>query len=405
MRILFLCNKSPWPAHEGGPMAMNSIISGLAAQGHYVKVLAVVSDKFMVSPEDVPEDFKRLTNIEFEYIDLSIRPIDAFLNLFTRQSYHVQRFISNGFNRKLAEILKAEAFDVVQLETLFMTPYVGLIRQYSKAVVVLRAHNIEHLIWKRMAAVAPNPIKKFYLGHLARTLERYERDAAILFDGIAAITPADAAFFAKLSAKPVIDLPFGIDPDEWVLGSEEQAWPGLYHIGSMNWMPNEEGVRWFLDAVWPLLRSGHPDLTISLAGRFMPAWLTNTHMPGVEVLGEVPDARQFAREQSIAVVPLLSGSGIRIKIIEAMALGKAVVTTTIGSEGIRCEHMKNIFIADTAADFAAAVSFCLENPEKTKETGRAARKLIEEHYSRNMLNNRLLDFYNQLKENKNQNQT
>lgn len=405
MRILFLCNKSPWPAHEGGPMAMNSIISGLAAQGHYVKVLAVVSDKFMVSPEEVPEDYKRLTNIEFEYIDLSIRPIDAFINLFTRQSYHVQRFISNGFNRKLIEILKAEAFDVVQLETLFMTPYVGLIRQYSEAVVVLRAHNIEHLIWKRMAAVTRNPFRKFYLGHLARTLERYERGAAILFDGIAAITPADAAFFAKLSAKPVIDLPFGIDPDEWVVGSGEPTWPGLYHIGSMNWMPNEEGVRWFLDDVWPLLRSGYPDLTISLAGRFMPSWLTNTSIPGVEVLGEVPDARQFAREQSIAVVPLLSGSGIRIKIIEAMALGKAVVTTSIGAEGIRCEHMKNVFIADTASDFAATVSFCLENPEKTKETGRAARKLIETHYSRNMLNNRLLDFYNQLKENKNQNQT
>lgn len=396
MRILFLCNKSPWPAHEGGPMAMNSIISGLASEGHFVKVLAVVSDKFMVKEADVPKEYRNQTQIEFDYIDLGIHATDAFFNLFTRKSYHVQRFIAQSYRKKLIRILNEYEFDVVQLETLFMTPYVEVVRKHSNAIVVLRAHNIEHLIWKRMASGTANPLKRLYLHHLASTLQRFEKQAASLFDGIAAITPKDAAFFSPLTPVPVIDLPFGIEPAEWATDTETALWPGLYHIGSMNWMPNEEGIKWFLDEVWPVLKRQFPELSITLAGRFMPSWLVSGYRPGVEVAGEVPDARQFALAHSIAIVPLLSGSGIRIKIIEAMALGKVVITTSIGAEGIQYTDKGNILIADSPVDFVEAVSFCLANPQEAAQIGKAARQLIVEKYSRKTLNNRLLEFYDQL---------
>jgi polysaccharide biosynthesis protein PslH len=243
-------------------------------------------------------------------------------------------------------------------------------------------------------------LKRLYLNHLARTLERYERKAASLFDGIAAITRKDAAFFKSLTAVPVIDLPFGIEPAELTTDAGTAKWPGLYHIGSMNWMPNEEGIRWFLDEVWPLLKKQIPGLSLTLAGRFMPPWLVSGYRSGVEVVGEVPDARQFALAHSIAIVPLLSGSGIRIKIIEAMALGKIVITTSIGAEGIHYTDKGNILIADSPPDFVEAVSFCLANPQKAAQIGQAACRLIVENYSRNALNDRLLGFYDQLKNNR-----
>lgn len=151
MKVLFLCNKSPFPAREGGPIAMNSLIEGMIQAGHQVKVLAVNSYKYNVSLEEIPEEYKAKTGLELVFLDLKIKPLDAFLNLFSGSSYHVERFISPIFRKKLVAILQHHQFDVVQLETLFMVPYVGEIRKYSKAKIVLRAHNIEHLIWKRLS--------------------------------------------------------------------------------------------------------------------------------------------------------------------------------------------------------------------------------------------------------------
>ena len=147
LNILFICNKSPWPPHEGGPIAMNNLIEGVVAAGHKVKVLAINTNKYNVDISDIPEDYKKQTNIELVYIDLSLKPIPAFLNLFTGKSYHVERFISDNFREKLKEVLLNQKFDIVQIETLFMSPYIDTIREFSKAPIVLRAHNIEYLIW------------------------------------------------------------------------------------------------------------------------------------------------------------------------------------------------------------------------------------------------------------------
>lgn len=396
MNILFLCNKSPWPAHEGGPMAMNSLIVSLADAGHHVKVLAVVSDKFMVKPEDVPEAFAKKTSIEFVYIDLKVKPIDAFINLFSRKSYHVQRFISEAFRSKLIDILSNHSFDIIQLETLFMTPYVSVIRQYSQGRIVLRSHNIEHLIWKRMSQVSRNPFKRFYLKHLSSTLQRYETRSTSLYDGIAAITRKDAAFFRSLTTTAVVDIPFGINQDDFQMIESEVKWPGLFHIGSMNWMPNEEGIRWFLDQVWPLVQQKHPGVEITLAGRFMPEWLKTGYKENVVVVGEVENAREFVQAHSIAIVPLLSGSGIRIKIIEAMAQGRTVITTQVGAEGINYNDHHNILIANTRTAFAEAISKCIANKEMTDSIGKAARQLIEEHYDNRKIVKRLVVFYQEL---------
>ena len=397
MRILLLCNKPPYPASEGGPMAMNSIITGLLEAGHQVKVLAINSEKYNVKESDIPEEYKQKTGIELIDVDLTVKPLNAFLNLFTRKSYHAERFISEEFKKRLAAVLDKEQFDVVQLEVLFMAPYVETIRRHSKAMIVLRAHNVEHKIWERIAKDTKSPLKRWYINHLAKTLKEFELNALETVDGVAAITRKDAAFFRKYCSKPVIDIPFGVYPEQFDPKYEIEGKPKFYHIGSMNWMPNEEGIRWFVDEVLPKTVEKVPDFVYHLAGRSMPEWLTSMKNPHVDVVGAVPDAKEFVTNHDVAIVPLLSGSGIRIKIIESMALGKTVITTRVGAEGILYDEEVNIIIAENKAKMVEAIRSLNENPETAVRIGQAARKLVEETYDNRKIIARLLMFYEQIK--------
>ena len=397
MKILLLCNKPPYPASEGGPMAMNSIITGLLEAGHQVKILAVNSKKYKVKESDIPEDYRVKTGIELIDVDLGIHPIKAFLNLFSKKSYHVERFISPRFTERLAELLKKEHFDVVQLEMLYMAPYVSTIRAHSKAMVVLRAHNVEHKIWERIAKETKFFLKRWYINHLAKTLKEYELNALETVDGIAAITRKDAAFFRKYCSKPIVDIPYGIYPEEFTPKFEIEDKPKFYHIGSMNWMPNEEGIRWFIDEVLPKTVEKVPDFVYHLAGRNMPEWLKELKDPHIHVVGEVPDAKAFVADHDVAIVPLLSGSGLRIKIIESMALGKTVITTRVGAEGILYNEDENLIIAENKAKMVEAIRSLNENPETAVRIGQAARRLVEETYDNRKIIARLLMFYEQIK--------
>ena len=397
MKILLLCNKPPYPASEGGPMAMNSIITGLLESGHQVKILAVNSEKYKVKASDIPEEYRQKTGIELINVDLKVRPLKAFLNLFTKKSYHVERFISERFKKRLTEVLKKGQFDVVQLEMLYMAPYVETIRKHSKAMVVLRAHNVEHKIWERIAKETKFFLKRWYINHLAKTLKEYELNALETVDGIAAITRKDAAFFRKYCSKPVIDIPYGVYPEEFTPKSEFEGKPKFYHIGSMNWMPNEEGIRWFIDEVLPKTVEKVPEFVYHLAGRNMPEWLTTLQNPHIDVIGEVPDAKSFVAQHDVAIVPLLSGSGIRIKITESMAMGKTVITTRVGAEGILYDEDVNIIIAENKAKMVEAIRAINENPETATRIGQAARRLVEETYDNRKIIARLLMFYDQIK--------
>ncbi len=376
---------------------MNSIITGLLDAGHHVKILAINSEKFNVKESDIPEDYKKKTGIELIDVDLSVKPMNAFLNLFTKKSYHVERFISDNFKARLIEVLDKEQFDIVQLEMLYMAPYVDVIRAHSKAMIVLRAHNVEHKIWERIAKETQSPLKRWYINHLAKTLKEYELNALETVDGIAAITRKDAAFFRKYSSKPVIDIPFGVYPEEFTPKYEIEGKPKFYHIGSMNWMPNEEGIRWFINEVLPKTVEKVYDFVYHLAGRNMPEWLTTMKDPHIDVVGEVPDAKAFVSNNDVAIVPLLSGSGIRIKIIESMAMGKTVITTRVGAEGILYDEDVNIIIAENKAKMVEAIRSINENPQIAVKIGQAARRLVEETYDNRKIIARLLMFYEQIK--------
>lgn len=393
MKVLQLCNKPPYPPVDGGTMAMNSITQGLLAQGCSVKVLSVMTDKHPVDAHRMTDRYRDLTNFESVYIDLRIKALPAMGAMLCGESYHVKRYISPDFATKLRQILENEQFDIVHVESIFLTPYVPLIRKLSNARILLRAHNVEHLIWKKVAQSCHNPMKRWYLKHLSLTLRAYELEHLNDYDGIICITDNDAETFRQNGCrKPVTTIPFGITAEETPAVDVEPN--SLFHIGAMDWLPNQESIQWLLDDIWPVVHRQVPQAKLYLAGRKMPDLWMHSHIDGVSVIGEVPDAMYFIASKKINVVPLLSGSGIRVKIIEAMSIGKTVITTTVGAQGINYTDGVNILIANTPQEFADQIQRCLDDDDFCQRVGHAASQLIAEQYDEAKLSERLVGFYN-----------
>ena len=393
MKVLQLCNKPPYPSVDGGTMAMNSITQGLLSQGCEVKVLTVETDKHPVRRELIPAEYLEQTGLESVYIDLRVKPLPAIFAMLCGESYHVKRYVSEAFAAKLREILEKETFDIVHVESIFLTPYVPLIRKYSDAKIILRAHNVEHLIWRQVAQSCTNSLKRWYLKHLSLTLRAYELEHLNDYDGVVCITKNDAEVFRQAGCrKPVVSIPFGVDSGE--VPSVEVEPDSLFHIGAMDWLPNQESIRWLLEEVWPVVHREVPQAKLYLAGRKMPSQWMNATIEGVSVIGEVPDAMYFIGSKKINVVPLLSGSGIRVKIIEAMSIGKTVITTTVGAQGIDYTDGENILIADTPEQFARQIKRCLDDDAFCSRVGEAAARLVADQYDRKKLAEELIEFYN-----------
>ena len=393
MKVLQLCNKPPYPSVDGGTMAMDSITSGLLCEGCEVKVLTVETDKHPVRRELIPAEYLKQTGLESVYIDLRVKPLPAIFAMLCGESYHVKRYVSEAFAAKLREILEKESFDIVHVESIFLTPYVPLIRKYSDAKIILRAHNVEHLIWRQVAQSCTNSLKRWYLKHLSLTLRAYELEHLNDYDGVVCITKNDAEVFRQAGCrKPVVSIPFGVDSGE--VPSVEVEPDSLFHIGAMDWLPNQESIRWLLEEVWPVVHREVPQAKLYLAGRKMPSQWMNATIEGVSVIGEVPDAMYFIGSKKINVVPLLSGSGIRVKIIEAMSIGKTVITTTVGAQGIDYTDGENILIADTPEQFARQIKRCLDDDAFCSRVGEAAARLVADQYDRKKLAEELIEFYN-----------
>jgi len=396
MKILQLCNKPPFPAVDGGCIAMKNISLGLLQNKVKLKIISISTEKHPFEIDKIPKNFVKKTNIEGVFIDTRVNIIDAFSALVTSDSYNVSRFFSADFDRKLKETLLNNKYDFVHLESLFLTPYIGTISRYSKAKIVLRSHNLEHLIWERLANLEGNKAKRIYLKHLSKKLKNYEHKVLNDVHGIAAISFEDTKRYQSLNCEvPLITIPFGIDLENYVpqikLPKEKL---NLFHIGSMDWNPNIEAINWFLDDIFPELDSNKIEL--HLAGKNMPDYIKNVNHKNVKIHGVVSYALDFMSKYDVMIVPLLSGSGMRIKIIEGMALGKTIITTKIGLEGIDATHKKNVLIADTTEEFKSLINWLILNPNECLKIGENARKFIEAHHDNKVIMKSLMSFYNSI---------
>jgi glycosyltransferase involved in cell wall biosynthesis len=171
----------------------------------------------------------------------------------------------------------------------------------------------------------------------------------------------------------------------------------FFHLGSMNWHPNVEGISWFLENVWEKVAAQYPQIRLALAGKGNQALFGDINMKNVQVFDFVENAQQFMNEYDVMIAPLFSGSGMRIKIMEGMALGKPVITTTIGAEGIEITDRENILIADTPEEMAQIIAFCTNHPNQCEEVGKNARKLIENNYAQERITRDLVAMLNDRK--------
>ena len=397
MKVLQLCLRVPDPPGDGGSIAMKAIAESLMMAGASVQILAFNTRKHFVEESAINPEFKKATNMQTVYLDASVSIIPAFLNLFTSASYNIERFKSVAFEQKLTDLLKNQSFDIIQLESLFLAPCVDVIRRHSNARVVLRAHNVEYLIWERMAASCTSFFKKKYLQLLASRLRKYEISMLNRFDAILPITGEDEKIFRKDGCRiPIYVTPLGLDTSSYQLPQPATAPFSVFHLGSMDWMPNVEAVDWFISQVLPQLQALDGDVKVFLAGKNMPVHIKQLKLKNVVVEDVISNARKYMSDKTVMVVPLLSGSGMRVKILEGMAMGKTIISTRIGAEGIACTHLENILIADTAEAFVSWILTCKKDPVFCSDLGAKAALLAASMYDNRAIGTKLFAFYGQL---------
>ncbi len=395
MKILQLTKKFPYPLKDGEAIAITNLGKAMHELGCEVTLLSMNTKKHYFDLDQLPAGFNHYKNIHSVAVDSELKLKDAFFNLFSEDSYHISRFISKDFELKLVKLLQEERFDVVQLETLYLAPYIPAIRQYSDAVVAMRAHNVEHEIWERIAKNTPEKLKKWYLEHLTDKLKKYEIEQLNGYDVLIPITERDLLKFKGLGYKNGAEVtPIGVDQSHYQpdFGTFEKDL-SISFIGSLDWMPNQEGLQWFLKEVWPKAIQQFPNLKLHIAGRNAPDWILNLKQKNIIVHGEVASAADFVNAHALTVVPLLSGSGMRAKILEGMALGKVVLTTSIGLEGIDARHQKEVLLADTAEDFLKQIQYCHEHKERLIEIGKRAHTFITQRYDNLQVARRLAETY------------
>ena len=395
MNILQICNKPPFPPQDGGAIGMHNITQGLLDSGHMVKVLSVNTPKHFVDINKLPEDYRLKTKIEFGFINTDLSYVSALYNIiFSKRSYNIIRFEDAKFEELLIQNLNKEQFDVVQIESIFLNYYVDIIRKNSKAKIVLRSPNVEFMIWERMASMEKHYLKKNYLSLLAKRLKREELAALNKFDALYTVTENDLEIYFKNGCIiPMEYIPTGVDVSKSISENPEGVeYPSIFHIGALDWMPNQEGLIWFLDNVWVTLNKKFPSLKFYIAGRGDASWFIDHKYPNVELLGEIDDAASFIKSKAIMIVPLFSGSGMRVKIIEGMAMSKAIVSTSVGIEGIIHQKDENVLIANKSEEFIIELSSIIEEKSKFDYICERARNNIKQYYGSDVLTTKLIKF-------------
>ena len=394
MKILQLCKKFPYPLKDGESIAVTYQSKAFHEFGCEITLLAMNTTKHYTEIGKLPNGFNHYKEIHVTDIDNRVKVLKAFVNLFSSKSYHISRFDSKEYNDKLIALLQDNEYDVIQLETLYLTPYIDTIKQHSNAIVSVRSHNVEFEIWERISANTKFLPKKLYLKYLTKKLKNFELTHINDYDYLVTVTDRDLQKFKKLGYKNgAMASPIGLQVDRYVENTTSLQGKDISFIGSMDWLPNIEGLEWFLKEVWTIFSKQNPEVKFHIAGRNTPKWITNLDLDNVVVHGEVLDALRFMQKYPIMVVPLFSGSGMRVKILEGLALGRVVVSTTVGKEGIEANHGEQIFVADTAMEFVAVLTECIKDLPLMQTVADNAVTLIKDKYDHKVNARKLLEKY------------
>ncbi|MES2445557.1 MAG: glycosyltransferase family 4 protein [Bacteroidota bacterium] len=397
MKALILTNRVPFPPNSGYPIVVYNTIKGLLHLGVEVTLFSINTAKHNVDVDDIYDPVFEKINFHSYNIDTEVNIWGAFFNIFSNQSYNVSRFYDDDAAKLLEHVLHDHDFDVVQFEGLFVVPYLDTVKEFSNAKLIYRAHNIEFDVWEKLAVLEQFTPRRKYLEFLSRRLKVYETEQINRFHQVFAISEPDRQSILLMGCETKLAVfPVAIDFDKYNVDTSKTSFPTLFHLGAMDWRPNKEGLEWFLDEIWPDIEKLNGELRFYIAGKNMQKQFFDYDSENLIVEGEIFDAVEFMNSKAIMIVPLLSGSGMRVKIIEGMAMEKCIIATTMAAEGINCKPGKDILIADTADEFYRSILQSITKPNRWREIGENARKTVKRDHEMNTNAERMLRIYEEL---------
>jgi glycosyltransferase involved in cell wall biosynthesis len=390
MKVLQLCHKMPFPPNDGGTLATYQLSKAMIDMGWDVKILGIATIKHPFTEMPLDPIFK---HTKPEYINVDTTPtINGLLkSLWNKDNYIVNRFNDQDFENLILKTLQECKYDLVIFEGTFTAPYIDIIKKNNKAILMMRSHNVEFQLWEDRILNETSSLKRFLLKRPVKQLKQFELTELKKFDVVATISMSDKAYFnSYVGLAKTIYVPFGISlPDEFVVDDDTEN--KIVFLGALDWEPNLNGLKWFLDEVWPLIQLKNSKIQFYIGGRNAPKDFGDQLPDGVIFHGEVADAHSFILSGKLMVVPLFEASGIRIKIIEGLALGQIIATTSKGAQGIPAQNEKDILIADTPKQMAREIVDTLKSENKLRNISKHARILAEQEFDISNTQKRLLE--------------
>ena len=381
MKILFLQKRLLFPPDTGGKIRTLNVLRHLACW-HEITYLCNVqpSEEDALQPmrdlglrlETIPWRERSRESVGF-YRDLAV-------NLYSRFPFNVNKDFDPRLRSRAKELLDNGKYDLVICDFVQMARnIVGL----DGPPKVLFQHNVEAEIFQRHAQLGTGWLRRRYMNLQWRKMKAFEAEAGRQFDGVIAVSRRDGEIFENdYGWRHIHVIDTAVDCEYFMPQAVAAPQPRVVFVGSMDWLPNEDGVIFFVNKVWPLIRQQHPDAVFDVVGRDPTRRVRQLGAnPGVNIVGTVADIRPHLATASVCVVPLLVGGGTRLKIFEAMAAEKAIVSTTLGAEGLPVEHERHLLIADAPDEFARAVSRLLADNETSRRLASAGRDLVVSQFS------------------------
>lgn len=382
MRILNLLPRLPTPPVDGGAIGVYYPMKHLAMMGHTLCTLSLVSNRH---PQDAEayRKYTELYTVPGDFPEFGIG--SALANLFDRRPYNLAlRFARPEMHRLIRKVAaETPKPDVIQIDWIYMAEYLGTLRKsFPDVPVVLRQHNAEYVIFRRLAEHEKNPLKRLFLAYQARKMKRYETQMMRKVDFYTTVTPTDEALFRQMASHtPGKVIAAGVETQRFARPDGMPRDRAFLILGSLSWAPYAQSVKWFLEQVWAPFAKNHPGVGLYVVGSAPPTEIQSWNgTMGVTVTGFVDDVKPLVHRCTAMVVPLLSGSGMRIKIVEAMAASLPVVTTSVGVEGIEAVPGEHVLVEDTPDGLQQAMSAILEDAPLRERLIENGRRLALEKY-------------------------
>jgi glycosyltransferase involved in cell wall biosynthesis len=395
LKVLYITNKPAYPITDGGCYALAQFLNNLLSASYSVKYLTLSTQKHPFSLDAFPVSILENTQPEHVAINTKTTLFQAVKHLFSNRSYNISRFKSKAFSTCILNQLKNNDVQVVVLESIYLADYLSLIRAHSKAKVIIRTHNVEHKIWERLAFNSKNIFRSLYYRKLAYDLKKEEINALNESDGIACISNDDEKIIKEwVPSREIETIPVSITPTETEMDYQVTH---FFHLGSMNWKPNKEAVNWLIQSIFPKIKEQIPEAKLHLAGSNLHLDTDKLISQGIICDGFVKDAEHYMAENGIMLVPLKSGSGVRIKILEGLSLGVPIVTTKLGIEGIHVGSESGIIkVAKNETEFIQEAITLYGSQKARTDMGRKAKQFIKNNYQYEVVTKKISEFFQKI---------